>query len=327
MGKKFYTQTDAGVSFKSERRPGDVRIPNYIYDMWLPLLGSDTIGVYSVYCRLEREGVVKQLTMQRLARTCRIGKSKLARINDELAHCEFIRIVKPTGKKRLMHWTTEIIILDPPQFVSQELIDEFALKTGYEVLTPWLMKDEAGLPEDPFGSSDIPDQVSHEDPNGFPSIESLGLNPLGIEEEPQTSQSVDYLEDIFTRTVSNDSDGSGVADPSQDDDQWLAFRDPAIQMVSDITGRAPNPTQQGMISNLAGEHAFSLILWEESIRSCEASNVRAGNVACYIDTYRSGGNYGEMCEAKRRGEDLIQQKPVIEEIPRDQFEMPEFMKG
>ncbi len=182
MGKKHYTQTDAGVRFISERRPGDVRIPNYVYDMWLPLLGSDAIGIYSVYCRLEREGTVKQLTTTRLTKICRIGKAKLGNINDDLVRCGFIRVVKPTGKKRLMHWTTEITILDPPQFVTQELINEFLPKGGYEILTPWLVKDkEAEPPIEPNGPPGKDEQSAHVEPNGTPSIESLSLNPLDIE--------------------------------------------------------------------------------------------------------------------------------------------------
>lgn len=35
-GKKFYSETEnGGVIFHTERRIGDVRIPNYVYDMWL----------------------------------------------------------------------------------------------------------------------------------------------------------------------------------------------------------------------------------------------------------------------------------------------------
>ena len=119
MGQKLYHPTaNGGIQFRSERKPGDVRIPNYVYDLWMPLLGAEAIGVYAVYCRLEMGGSVKKITLGELANACRIGKGKLDEINDRLQTCGFIKIVKPTGAARLMHWTTEITVLDPPMTVS-----------------------------------------------------------------------------------------------------------------------------------------------------------------------------------------------------------------
>ena len=187
MGRKLYTRTERGVTFSSARRPGEVRIPNYVYDLWLPLLGAEAIGVYAVYCRLEREGAVKRISLRNLARACRVGTDKLKRINALLERCGFIRITRPTGKMRLMHWTTKITVLDPPRHVPSELAEELAPPSGYDPLSHWLVTDgsqpdqpQTGTPEDPGGVSGVPDQVPHKDPPGSSKIATLDLQPLKL---------------------------------------------------------------------------------------------------------------------------------------------------
>ena len=128
MSKRSFSYQDTdngGIEFITHRRPGDVRIPNYVYDMWMPVIGSDAIGVYGVYCRLEMKGGVKKITLSTLAKACRIGVKKLNSINDKLEKCGFIKVTKPQGAARLMHWTTSIEIFDPPQKVSNEFIKEY----------------------------------------------------------------------------------------------------------------------------------------------------------------------------------------------------------
>ena len=128
MGKKLYEKTQpGGIRFKSGRKPWEVRIPCYVYDIWLPLIGSTTLGVYSLYCRLAREGIVKAITLQDIANACRIGRTKLDNINDKLEKLGFVIITKPKGWKRLAHFTTELEILDPPEEVSAEAIKKLAL--------------------------------------------------------------------------------------------------------------------------------------------------------------------------------------------------------
>jgi hypothetical protein len=180
MGKKLYFPTDeGGIQFKTERRVGDVRIPNYIYDLWMPLIGSDAIGVYAVFCRLERSGGIKGITMQDIANACRIGKAKLAKLMKILEECEFIETKKPTGQARLWHYTTEITVKDPAQEISKEIIEEYQPSRGYEPLTPWLSEEES--PEIPNGTSDSTKQYVDEIPNGTSTVESSILHPLLVE--------------------------------------------------------------------------------------------------------------------------------------------------
>ncbi len=137
---KLYEQSAGYIEFGSERRAGDVRIPNYIYDLWLPLLGADAIMVYSIYCRLEREGRVYGMTTLEIARSCRIGKTKLQEINAILVDCGFIRLTTPKSIDRLRHYTNSVIVLDPPRKISAAQIEKYAPEYGYQPLTKWLVQ-------------------------------------------------------------------------------------------------------------------------------------------------------------------------------------------
>lgn len=142
MAQTLYeTNGDGSIEFNSERRAWNVDIPAYVYDLWMPLIGAEAIGIYGTYCRLERQGKVKGLTMRKLATKCRVGSDTLATVNQMLETCGFIRVKKPEGADRANHKTTEIITLDPPTKVTLELINLYRSKSEswqYEPLTPWL---------------------------------------------------------------------------------------------------------------------------------------------------------------------------------------------
>lgn len=146
MAKKLYKQDATGIRFVSDRRPGEVRIPNYVYDIWLPLLGADVIGVYSMYCRLERQDTIKKITLDVIAKACRIGKATLYKVNEKLQDCGFITVTAPTGNKRAHHFTTEITIKDPPQFASTQIIEKYQSPAGYEPLSAWLVLESDEVP-------------------------------------------------------------------------------------------------------------------------------------------------------------------------------------
>lgn len=200
-GRKFYTETESGdIVFHTERKVGDVRIPNYVYDIWLPILGITAIGVYAVYCRLERNGKVKGLTQATLARACRIGVDKLRKVNVALEECGFITVQEPQGHKRLMHYTVEVTVKDPSWTVSQELKDKYAAPSGYEVLTPWLQEEKAESPENPNRFSGEPIQDGDENPDGVSNVAALGLQPLVVENNPpENSDEPSQLNTFFPR--------------------------------------------------------------------------------------------------------------------------------
>lgn len=180
--KIYYINKDGTIAFRSERQSGEVRIPNYVYDLWLPLLGIEAIGVYSVYCRLEREESVKKVTQDRLAKLCHIGKAKLRAINVMLQACGFIEVKPPKGIDRANHFTTEIVVKDPPAEVDSLLVRRYQPASGYEPLTTWLCQSETVFysvepsPEVPNRTSRSSKQNVQDVPDGT----SISLQPLYI---------------------------------------------------------------------------------------------------------------------------------------------------
>lgn len=175
-GNKFYAETSSGDTiFRTERKVGEVRIPNYVYDIWMPIIGAVGMGVYGTYCRLERGDKVKGLNQNKIAKLCRIGTRKLAGINDMLVECGFIRIKKPKKAERLMHYTTEITTLDPPHKVSKGIKDKYAPESGYEVLSPWLQVETPALSN---GNADVSKQQCEALSDDNANVVSLGIAPL-----------------------------------------------------------------------------------------------------------------------------------------------------
>jgi len=133
MGNPLYEKTGpGGVSFTSRRYMGDIHIPSFVYDIWLPIIGTRAIAVYGVFCQLEREGVVKAITIADIAKACRVGPNSLKDTIDLLCECGFITYTPPTGQRRLTHQTSEIAVLDPPKIVSRSLIGKYAHPQGYQ---------------------------------------------------------------------------------------------------------------------------------------------------------------------------------------------------
>ena len=182
MGKKFYSETEQGDTiFKSERRVWEVRLPIYVYDMWLPIIGAVGMGVYSLYCRLEMNDQVKGVSQAKIAKACRIGTRKLAKINEQLEDCGFIRVEKPEGHERLMHYTTVLVVLDPPQTVSKVIKEKYQPPSEYEILTKWLEADPPEMSNDI--SEDVKQKcVKESDDNA--NVVTLGLEPLDLEVPP-----------------------------------------------------------------------------------------------------------------------------------------------
>jgi hypothetical protein len=189
MGKKLYTQDASGIRFVSDRQPGEVRIPNYVYDLWLPLLGATYIGVYGMYCRLERQEDVKGTSNQKIAKVCRIGTSKLGEINKALEELGFIKTTKPNGAEKLKHFTTIITVCDPPKEVTPEIVAKYGNAESYEPLSTWLIEDttksQTGIryshSQFPNGNADNPKQERGDTQMGTPLLQPSSLQPLEIE--------------------------------------------------------------------------------------------------------------------------------------------------
>jgi hypothetical protein len=165
-----------GLRFKPGRKIGDVRIPNYVYDLWLPVLGMDAIGLYAVYCRLERNDTCKGLGQQRLARLLRIGTTRLANLNEILEDCGFIKIEQPSGYERVIHYTATIVVLDPPEEVPAEAIVKYGNGLPYGTFKEWLVEDST-LSQ--TGTPHVPKQERLAYPNGNVRNTQMGTPSLG----------------------------------------------------------------------------------------------------------------------------------------------------
>jgi len=281
MGRKFYAETESGGTiFRTERKIGDVRIPNYVYDIWLPILGAQALGVYAVYCRLERQGSVKAMTQAKLARACRMGTGKLSSINEQLEDCGFVKITKPAGKARLMHWTTEITVMDAPQEVSRAIKDKYAPASGYEILTPWL---ESESPENLDGFSGEPEQVPPETPNEEPNIAPLDvLYPLDVETESPTA----------TRDTPTTFQEWIQLLQKSDANKPALIRAMHLQLYPDRP--PPDYGYCGKVARRVGGYEMLMKhLWEQSTRA------PVGDVLAYVQGIKKGKNGGGQAEAIR----------------------------
>lgn len=139
-----------GIVFVSERKMGDTRIPNYVIDMYMPLVGGDAFSLYNLYCRLERAGQVKGLNMTELGKAIHVSRNTISRLNDVLEAAGMIRMVKPSGREILMHYSTSIVLLDPPEIVTAETLSAVYTFLGreiseYTLITSWLVGDSPSI--------------------------------------------------------------------------------------------------------------------------------------------------------------------------------------
>jgi len=310
MGKKLYEKSQSGnFRFKTTRKIGDVRIPNYVYDLWMPLVGATAIGVYGTYCRLEREGSVKAITMADLAKACRIGTDKLRTINETLEECGFVSITKPEGAARLMHFTTEITTHNPPFVIPKKLIEKLAITSGYEVLSKWLVEendqedeDQTPSSENLDGFSEEPNQALDEDLSGSPKVVALGLQPLEVaESEPSFSgkngQPSDPTDFFFAGKEVNELTGPNPTD------QHFRYGQEVERAFDELAGGWGKTAQQrlvqrdllrgGVVEREKRGEKFDLAQWEQSIRESIGRGVGAGNIARFWEVYDCGGSYEE----------------------------------
>lgn len=196
MTTLYEVQEDGGIEFASERRAWGVDIPAYVYDLWMPLLGSDIIGMLGVYYRLERDSEVKGLSLKKLAVKCCKSSNTLAAFNEILEDCGFIRIIRPIGDEITRHFTLRIVTLDPPGSVSNDVIEKYAPKDKegdirkdwkYEPLTPWLVA--VSHIRDTGGSDMRHDEAHIRDTKIDPSYVDPSLSSEGLQQKDAANAS------------------------------------------------------------------------------------------------------------------------------------------
>lgn len=121
---------------------GHVRTDNYVFDLWLPVIGLPALGVFQVYKRLARDGEVRGYKQKDLAKKLGIAPNTLTKANETLAHYGFIEVLEVKGQARLMHKTLTIKVLEPPRSVDIQ---------PEKTLSPWLC--EEALTSSPYLSA------------------------------------------------------------------------------------------------------------------------------------------------------------------------------
>jgi hypothetical protein len=145
-----------------------------------------------------------------------------------------------------------------------------------------------------------PEDTSREDdPAGQSPDHVHVLDSVQEGEGAEPPPARDFIDDVV---ASLEQKHAGVADPFQDGDQWLTYRDAALIAYKELTGLyADTKVGKPAIVKLAGEDGFNPARWRNSVETCRLAGVNPRNIGCMIDTYRAGGDYGAMQEAKRNG--------------------------
>lgn len=192
MTTLYKGNTVTGMLFTQKGAYG-IDIPNYVYDLWGNILDGNAFKLLGVYRRLARDGFVKGMSLEKIARSQRMSKTTVIEKNNQLVECGFIEIEKPEGHFRLMHWTLKICTLEPPRFVSPEIMQKYCKDgdpSNYEILTDWLwdrevptmcnaeaVEVEETTPAVLYSTADSPDQYRDAVPDSTAKIDPLYIDP------------------------------------------------------------------------------------------------------------------------------------------------------
>lgn len=184
--RRYHVANDGTVEVNSESAKGHVRTPNFVFDLWLPVLGLTALGVYQTYLRLARNGVVSGYKQKDLARRLGISYNTLTKANGALVSHGFIHIEEVKGAGRLMHKTLSIKVLDAPTKIKIDPED---------TLSPWLCVSEVqkeGSPSVNLSASG----GTHFEPPGLEDLNLQLLQTSSVEDLDST-----YL-DPYTPSLS-----------------------------------------------------------------------------------------------------------------------------
>lgn len=145
---KSYTTDDTGgilVTDKRQLTHGTI-VPNYVVDLYLPIIGYDGLGILTALYRLvnhaDPDNPVR-VNVRAFARAGRVGSDSYSDSLELMAECGLIALLKPEGKRRGMHLRTEIFLVDPPTRVPER----YAAQVLDRCLTPWLIQNYATTTE------------------------------------------------------------------------------------------------------------------------------------------------------------------------------------
>jgi len=270
MSDQIYAREKEMIHLIPDRKAWGVDIPAYVYDLWMPLVGSDVIAFYGVLWRLARGGVTKGLSQKELAAACKKGNKTIARYAQILEDCGFIQTSIPNEKLRRLGFTTTYTVLDPPSFISEETIKKYAPDGDYEPLCPWLVEDNRCQPTPVLVSSDTLAKVSSDtliDPSYLdPSIHT-------VQPAAQLS-SVSRYQELRDGRIAQGIDPKGQTEYDEKADHQKLLTHPLCALIMEVTGSRDltDPMLKKLSESFWGYHPGTrsqqelsgpLTLWDE----------------------------------------------------------------
>jgi len=177
---KFYQVTEQELVIVDKRRAtaGPI-IANFIWDLYLPILGYRGIGVLGLLYKLTFKRDKIPLNLHQFAAAGLIGFKQFKTALGLLEKLKFIKIHKPVGLDRGQHKTTIIELFDAPMMVPGEYLDivkRLSLADDrMDYLADTLIKSEVSNGTSP-PKSEVSNGTSMEVSNGTPMEVSNGTS-------------------------------------------------------------------------------------------------------------------------------------------------------
>ena len=272
-----------------------------VIDVLAKELGTMTALVYGIvwrYCQMEDK--VCRASKQTIAANANIDAKTVQRHLHKLAKSGYLEDLTP-GLKHAPHSYKDTGRIQIIGLVEARLIGRTESPTSEEGRTE---SPTRGDTESHLGRTESPVMIEIHD---SPDERKKGG---GQKTPPAPSPSSgDYLTDVFNGHTQGLT--PGVADPTQDQERWFEYHDQATKLYKDLTGYYPD-TKVGKpaILDLVSAPDFDLQKWRQSIESCRLAGVKPTNVGCVIDTYKAGGDYGEMQRRRNGGQPHGSHKPI-----------------
>ena len=142
MPEKPYEINEGSIEVLDKRRVthGPI-IPNYVYDLYSPIIGLTGLGLLGLLYRM----TTADKSFNRLhdyMDAGRIGWEKLMKLLNLFEELSMIKVVKPVGMAKRKHMRTDIYLFDPPTSIPEKYVDLVRKKT----IAKWLFEgiDSAG---------------------------------------------------------------------------------------------------------------------------------------------------------------------------------------
>ena len=138
----------AGIEISDRRQlTHGAIVPNFVVDLYLPIIGYDGLGVLTLLYRLANTDDRVLTNLDAFARAGRVGFRRFSHLLQLLNELAIVAVQKPSGAARLKHHRTVIALLDPPTAVPAAMTSLVLNRT----LTPWLVSaDGSPAPCEPI---------------------------------------------------------------------------------------------------------------------------------------------------------------------------------